>query len=229
MSSKNPETREKILIATARLLVEHGGKGARMADIAKETGISRQALYLHFKSRTDVLIAATLYVGDQLDVEARLAPSRAATSGVERLRLYIDFWGNFLPLIYGVGKALMMVQDTDEAAATAWADRMEAMRDGCRAAIDALIAEQLVDLVLPAVGDSWASALIGGVERVAAQNSLDLVIIMVRAGESQGRSWVERLVDHRSRGALIAVVQPTASERRLLERARIPFVLIDPA
>ncbi|MWJ81295.1 LacI family transcriptional regulator [Clavibacter michiganensis subsp. michiganensis] len=97
------------------------------------------------------------------------------------------------------------------------------------AAVDALIAEQLVDLVLPAVGDSWASALIGGVERVAAQNSLDLVIIMVRAGESQGRSWVERLVDHRSRGALIAVVQPTASERRLLERARIPFVLIDPA
>ncbi len=127
MSSKNLETREKILIATARLLEEHGGKGARMADIAKETGISRQALYLHFKSRTEVLIATTLYTGDLLDVEARLAPSRAAASGVERLALYIDFWGNFLPDIYGVGKALMMVQDTDEAAAAAWADRMAAM------------------------------------------------------------------------------------------------------
>ncbi len=141
MSSKNLDTREKILIATARLLEEQGGKGARMADIAKETGISRQALYLHFKSRTDVLIAATLYTGDQLNVEERLAPSRAAKSGVERLALYIDFWGNFLPEIYGVGKALMMVQDTDAAAAAAWADRMEAMRDGCRAAIDALIAD----------------------------------------------------------------------------------------
>ena len=111
MSSKNLDTREKILIATARLLEEQGGKGARMADIAKETGISRQALYLHFKSRTDVLIAATLYTGDQLNVEERLAPSRSAKSGVERLALYIDFWGNFLPEIYGVGKALMMVQD----------------------------------------------------------------------------------------------------------------------
>ena len=141
MSSEIPDTREKILIATARLLVEHGGKGARMADIAKETGISRQALYLHFKSRTDVLIATTLYVGDRLDIEARLAPSRAAASGVERLRLYIDFWGNFLPDIYAVGKALMMVQDADDAAAAAWADRMAAMRDGCRAAIDALIAD----------------------------------------------------------------------------------------
>ena len=97
------------------------------------------------------------------------------------------------------------------------------------AAVDALIAEQLVDLVLPAVGDSWASALIGGVERVAALGGLDLVIIMVRHDDPQQRSWVERLVDHRSRGALIAVAQPTAAERRLLDRARIPFVLIDPA
>ncbi len=141
MSSKNLDTRKRILKAAARMLVEHGGKGARMADIAKETGISRQALYLHFKSRTDLLVATTLYTGDQLDVEGRLAPSRAATSGVDRLRLYIDFWGNFLPEIYGVGKALMMVQDTDEAAAAAWADRMDAMRDGCRAAIDALLAD----------------------------------------------------------------------------------------
>lgn len=97
------------------------------------------------------------------------------------------------------------------------------------AAVDALIAEQLVDLVLPAVGDSWASALIGGVERVAAESALDLVIIMVRKGAAPRRTWVERLVDHRSRGALIAVEQPTTVERRLLERARIPFVLIDPA
>lgn len=141
MSSESIETREKILIATARMLVEHGGKGARMADIAKETGISRQALYLHFKSRTDLLVATTLYVEEQLDLEARLAPSRAATSGVERLRLYIEFWGDFLPRIYGVGKALMMVQETDEAAAAAWAGRMKAMKDGCRAAIDALIAD----------------------------------------------------------------------------------------
>lgn len=97
------------------------------------------------------------------------------------------------------------------------------------AAVDALIAEQLVDLVLPAVGDSWASALISGVERVAAENGLDLVIIMVRKQDPPARTWVERLVDHRSRGALIAVEQPTPEERRILDRARVPLVLIDPA
>lgn len=141
MSSENVETRTRILEATIRVLEQSGGRGVRMGDIAKESGISRQAVYLHFASRTELLIAATLYRGDQLDVEGRLAPSRAAASGEERLRLYIEFWGNFVPEIYGVGKALMMLQDTDEAAAAAWRDRMWAMRDGCRAAIEALHAD----------------------------------------------------------------------------------------
>ncbi len=138
MSSENLDTRTRILEATARILKLKGGRGVRMGDIAKETGISRQAVYLHFPSRTDLLIETTKYTGDLLNVEERLAPSRAATSGLERLRLYIAFWGEFLPELYPVAKALMMAQDTDEAAAAAWQDRMIAMKDGCRAAIEAL-------------------------------------------------------------------------------------------
>ena len=141
MSSNQPETRTRILEATIRLLEQAGGHGTRMGDIAKAAGISRQAVYLHFTSRTELLIAATLYRDELLDVEARLAPSRAAETGVERLRLYIEFWGNFIPEIYGVGKALMVAQDSDKAAAAAWRDRMIAMKDGCRAAIDALHAD----------------------------------------------------------------------------------------
>ena len=112
-----------------------------MGDIARETGISRQAVYLHFATRTELLIAAALYRGDMLGVKDRLAPSRAAKSGVERLELYIEFWGRYIPEFYGVAKALMMAQDSDDAAAAAWRDRMLAMRDGCRAAIDALHAD----------------------------------------------------------------------------------------
>lgn len=141
MSSESNETRTRILEATVRVMEKSGGRGVRMGDIAKESGISRQAVYLHFASRTELLIAATLYRGDLLDVEGRLAPSRAAATGVERLRLYIEFWGNFIPEIYSVAKPLMMAQDTDEAAAAAWRDRMLAMRDGCRAAIEALHAD----------------------------------------------------------------------------------------
>ena len=71
----------------------------------------------------------------------RLARSRAAKSGTERLDAYIEFWGKYIPEIYGVAKALLVAQDTDEAAAAAWDERMQAMRDGCRAAIEVLQAD----------------------------------------------------------------------------------------
>ena len=148
MSSKSEQTRVRILETTVRILEESGGSGVRMGDIAKETGISRQAVYLHFASRTELLVAATRYLDEKLDVDARLAPSRAARSGVERLRLYIECWGDYIPEIYGVAKALMVARDKDEAAAAAWQDRMLAMRDGCRAAIDALHADGTL-------ADSW--------------------------------------------------------------------------
>lgn len=141
MSSEHTDTREKILAATVRMLEEHGGRGVRMGDIAKESGVSRQAVYLHFASRTELLVAATRYLDEKLDADGRLAPSRAAPSGIERLSLYIECWGNYIPEIYGVGKALMLARETDEAAAAAWDDRMAAMRDGCQAAIDALYAD----------------------------------------------------------------------------------------
>lgn len=138
MSSEKMETPTKILQATLELLEQSAGKAVRMSDIAKAAGISRQAVYLHFPSRTELLIGAALHKDALLEVDRRLAPSRMAATGTERLDRYIEFWGAFVPEIYPVGKSLMMAQDTDEAAAAAWQDRMLAMKDGCRAAIEAL-------------------------------------------------------------------------------------------
>ncbi len=138
MSSKKLDTRTRILVATVEMLEEHGGRGVRMGDIAKAAGISRQAIYLHFASRAELLEATTKYLDEVLDLDRRLVPSREAKSGVERLALYIEFWGRYVPEIYAVAKALLLVQDTDDAAAAAWKDRMLAMRAGCRAAVDAL-------------------------------------------------------------------------------------------
>lgn len=146
IQDKNPGTRSKILAATTKLLVENQGKGVRMSDIAKQVGISRQALYLHFKTRTELLVASTHYLDEVLDVDKRLQASREAQTGTERLACYIEAWGNYIPEIYGVAKALMVMQESDDAAATAWSDRMQAMREGCQAAIKALINDgDLVD------------------------------------------------------------------------------------
>ena len=87
MSSEDVKTRTRILDATLRMLEKHRGRGVRMGDIAKAAGISRQAVYLHFASRTELLVAATKYLDEILDVDHRLAPSRAAESGIHRLAL----------------------------------------------------------------------------------------------------------------------------------------------
>ncbi|MCB1647301.1 MAG: TetR/AcrR family transcriptional regulator [Pseudomonadales bacterium] len=161
--SKAADTPTRILEATVRILEAEGGKGVRMSDIARETGISRQALYLHFASRTELLTAATRWVDEQLGLEERLAPSRHARSGEERLALYIELWGNYIPDVYGVAKALMLAEAGDEAAASAWRDRMLAMKDGCRAIVEMLAAEGRLSPLLavqPAIDSLWTLMLV---------------------------------------------------------------------
>ena len=133
MSSENIETRERILASAWDLLMESGAAAVRMSDIARRTGISRQAVYLHFRSRAELLIATTRYIDQVKDVDARLAASRAAEQGQERLDAYVEAWGNYIPEIHGVARALIDLQATDDAARAAWTDRMDAVRHGCAA------------------------------------------------------------------------------------------------
>jgi len=109
-----------------------------MTDIAKRAGISRQAVYLHFSTRAELLIATTHYLDELKGSEERLVASRAARTGVERLDAFIEAWGNYIPEIYGIAKALLAMKETDEAAAKAWGQRMQDVREGCEAAIVAL-------------------------------------------------------------------------------------------
>lgn len=132
------DTRSRILEAAWKLLEDGAGSEVRMSDIAKKTGISRQAVYLHFPKRADLLIAVTRYIDEANEIDARLAASRSAATGVERLDAYIEAWSNYIPEIYGVGKALMAMQETDSEARMAWEGRMLAVREGCEAAVNAL-------------------------------------------------------------------------------------------
>ena len=90
-----------------------------MADVAKAAGISRQALYLHFASRSELLVATTHHVDDVRGLHERNLRWRAADDGLELLESFIEFWGNYLPEIFGLARALLSVRDSEEAAATA--------------------------------------------------------------------------------------------------------------
>lgn len=160
------DTRKRILDSSWHLLEGEGAEAVRMSDIAKLSGISRQALYLHFPSRTDLLIATTRYIDEIKDVETRLNDSRNAKTGLERLEAYVSAWGNYIPEVFGVIKALMAMQSQDEAAKAAWSDRLGAIRQGCEAAVRALesdrnlnpnlSAEEATDLLMCIVSvENW--------------------------------------------------------------------------
>jgi len=144
MSSTKPDTANRILKAALELLEETPRKETRISDIAKRAGISRQAVYLHFPTRAELLIAATRYLDEVTQVDARLAQSRAARTGHERLDAFIEAWGGHIPKIYGVAQALLEMKDTDEAADLAWRNRMQAVRHGCAAAVAALERDHLL-------------------------------------------------------------------------------------
>jgi len=121
--------------------------GARPGHLVERAGISRQALHLHFPTRAELLIATTRHIDAVRQVDDRLSASRAAT-GTDRLDAFITAWGGYIPEIHGVAVALMRMAATDTAARLAWDDRMQALRAGCRAAVEALARDGRLDPAL---------------------------------------------------------------------------------
>ena len=135
MSSEQTKTR--ILETTWKVLETRSDKN-RMSDIATAVGISRQALYLHYPTRAELLIATTKHIDKVKKVNQRLELSRAAGSGIERLHFFIKAWGGYIPEIHGISVALRKMRENDKAATEAWDERMQAVRHGCQAAVRAI-------------------------------------------------------------------------------------------
>ena len=55
MKSDNEEREQRILDAAAELFIHYGFDKTTVSDIANEAGVSKGAIYLHFKSKDDLL------------------------------------------------------------------------------------------------------------------------------------------------------------------------------
>ena len=121
---------------------ERRGHGVRMSDIAKAAGISRQAVYLHFTTRIELLSATTKYVDEINGLDQRLKAVFEAKNAVDMMNTYVDVWGNYLPEIHGLAGALFAVRETDDAAEAAWEDCMSCHKSGCADIVGALKSEE---------------------------------------------------------------------------------------
>ena len=129
MSSKSQNTRLKILESARTLLTERGYYGVGLQEVARHAGFSRQAVYLHFRSKSELLTAVARHVDEMIGVPEILRPVREAESGVEALDLGVAAYGTIEPQIYEVASLLYAARRSDDAAEATWQDVM-AMRRG---------------------------------------------------------------------------------------------------
>jgi AcrR family transcriptional regulator len=123
----DPQTRERILGATWEILEERGA--VSLADVAARSGVSRQAVYLHFGDRVGLLVALV----DHIDLTlGSLGLRRAvfdAPDGVSSLRQWVETMSWYTAKIDAVCRILECGQYHDDALAAAWRNRMARRRN----------------------------------------------------------------------------------------------------
>ena len=194
MSSGDPETRTRILEATWRLMVERNGQGVRMRDVAEAAGVSRQAVYDHFGSRAELMVATARYGDEVRGLEERLGRYRAVTRGVDRLEAFIGFWGNYIPEIYGIARALLAARETDEAVAAAWDDRMAVVQEACRDIVERLRHDGMLapGWTKEEAGDLlWTMLSIGNWENLTLERGWSVDRYVARMKELTERAFVQ--------------------------------------
>ncbi|MDQ3877899.1 MAG: TetR/AcrR family transcriptional regulator [Actinomycetota bacterium] len=140
MSSGDPATRKRILRAAWDLLESADGTPITMGDVAERAGVSRQALYLHFADRTDLIVEASRLWDATLrgSRQRRIDEAPTARQGFkEAIRL--QAW--LKPRLQGVATALEVLRRSDPAADAAWKEREHARLTRCEELIQRLAEE----------------------------------------------------------------------------------------
>jgi AcrR family transcriptional regulator len=136
----DPDTRRRILLA-AWEVIEEIGADIRISDVADRAGVSRQAIYLHFGDRANLLLALVAFMPETLGFQELLAHVFAAESGVEMLRRAVALHSTYSAKIDSVARVLEAAQYQDSALGAAWRDRMKRSREAHRAIIERIAAE----------------------------------------------------------------------------------------
>src|SRR3954471_2541052 len=87
----------------------------------------------------------------------------------------------------------------------------------------------LLDVVFNELESPWAMEIIKGVEEVARENDLGVVLSAQEGPGALGRSWVDAVASRRSAGLILVVSELTTEQIARLNARSIPFVVVDPA
>jgi AcrR family transcriptional regulator len=199
MTATGERTR-RLLAATCRVVGRKGAHALRMADVAREAGVSNALLHYYFETRTELLIQAFAYAEERAYARTD-AVLETLPTGAERLRrlllLYVDdepvfhedwvlwneVWSSALfdqelrPAIEAgyadwVGRVAELAREAREDGSVSRDVDVEAAARRLAALVDGLGSQRLVGLITP----SEAAQLV--------EDALELELGLRRAQES---------------------------------------------
>ena len=132
MSSTRAETRLAILVAARRLLEARGYFGVGLEDIAAAAGVSRQAIYLHFGSKANLLLELARQIDESQGLPALIGQFRSAPTSLEAMDRFIHVLATYGPKVLRIALVLDGARHSDKDALAAWRDRMMSRLGGMR-------------------------------------------------------------------------------------------------
>jgi AcrR family transcriptional regulator len=129
MSRNNSRTR--ILDAALTLIASRGQAGVTMAEIGKAARVSRQAVYLNFADRADLLLALVRYVDEKRGLAEEVKKITGAPTALGALREAVALQSRMNPGVWAIARALDAVRRTDDAAEKGWQDRLKSRLETC--------------------------------------------------------------------------------------------------
>ncbi|MER7690719.1 LacI family DNA-binding transcriptional regulator [Streptomyces sp. NPDC097610] len=87
----------------------------------------------------------------------------------------------------------------------------------------------LIDVVFHELESAWAMEVIRGVENVARDEGLSVVLSESAGRLTPGRTWTDQVAARRPHGVILVLSRLDESQRALLTSRSIPFVVMDPA
>jgi len=118
---------------------------------------------------------------------------------------------------------------TDVAAATR--DRVESLLDqhGYQRRMGLPNRNTLIELVFPELETAWAMEIIRGVENIARQNGLSVVLTESGTRHSPAPDWITGVLRRRPVGVVLVFSDLAEDSKAQLRSRAIPFVVVDPA
>lgn len=133
MSSSVRKTRTAILDAAHDLFGSEGYHGVGLERVAKQAGVSRQTVYLHYGSKGGLLHELARYEHERTGIGA-LADRTvwSAPDAVAALDAWVALFASFAPDVLDFVRVLDTARRSDPDAAAVWRDQSEDRLQGCR-------------------------------------------------------------------------------------------------